>query len=444
MTLSELLEHVKQFEALRQTWLEIDPEQSPDLFTESGERVVSGELIEAVLDLDEVITGDVAREALTVAIALDDCLNVWREWAENIASSQHVTPDAHPAAPQCWAAWQDVMTAALPVQYRHPEPISQMQQEGLATPERVADIYGFYTPEGGLDLVKAAEEIQTPGTHYNAGTWISPEVERTHARNEAEWSRRNRKTLDKTLFGAVDQTKSGVDRSEWSEPPAPTETLEEFARMPNMTYAQISRALNLEIDEVIRRCNAMGVALSHGQVFEQSPELDTPQNRAKPIADLQKELDRQNRMKHAGKDRHREKDLTGQIIAMANDDPQATAGDLWQMLRENHHGLELVTVETVLDSFRAFSESLQQQRPPQMQSLPSDSAEPRETTSVLDRISDFDLPSIESQLASLTRDGLYHLAKTYEIEGAKITMSAKNLRKLVSEHIQANAPTETV
>ena len=111
------------------------------------------------------------------------------------------------------------------------------------------------------------------------------------------------------------------------------------------------------------------------------------------------------------------------------------------MLRENHHGLELVTVETVLDSFRAFSESLQQQRPPQMQSLPSDSPTPRETTSELDRISDFDLPAIEAQLADLTRDGLYHLAKEYDIAGAKITMSAVNLRKLVSEHIQANAPT---
>ena len=408
---------------------EPDPENpnatvNPKLFDERGNRMVANEIVDQVLILDKYTRDEEFKpEAYSLVLAIDDMLDAWAQWAENVQFSKHEpnNPAAHPEAPAAWKAWNHVLAAVKPFDYPKPESIGQLLEEKLSL-AAIADIYGWYNPDGSADIAKVEREKRNPGSEYEPETWISPEIARKLAKDTQRWHRRRRKNLNPNLFVSQERSKK-----EWAEPAPAPESFEMLARLPSMTYAQLARMKDMPIEDVVKKCSQIGIALSHGQIFEQAPELDTPVNRALPIGDLQEQLDRKNRQERSQVNAHTDKgDLTSQVIAIVNDNPEIDSGSIYQLVIQSQPGATVEVIDMIRDSFEDLRNNMRNVVPSQKR---PDKA-PEET-------GDRD-PSVWSQLDTMTRKEVYDMAKQEELD-VNWQMTNEQLKTMLHDHFVAKA-----
>jgi hypothetical protein len=121
-------------------------------------------------------------------LVFDDLEYFFTKWIQD-ASMQLVTapPEGSSELRNCFDRIAEILRVqSLP----HPRPIKQLVAEKVS-PAQIAIIYGWKNPEDNSpDTAKVHEEIEAPGTHYNAKDWVHPALRVIQAEIDREWATR--------------------------------------------------------------------------------------------------------------------------------------------------------------------------------------------------------------------------------------------------------------
>jgi RES domain-containing protein len=190
---------------------------------------------------------DFPRDVWHTVVAADAFVEQWERLKRD---QQMPVPKMHPAGePALWNAYARMTDAQAPYRriYAKPGPIAQYFRQKLS-PNQIARIYAWSSPNGAPDTRKVFEEHTKPGTHYDDSNWIHPEDAVAERNREAEWS----------IRAARVET---VIRAE-APSPAASESLESLVILPNMSARQIRKMLpDATDDEIFASAEAMGVRL---------------------------------------------------------------------------------------------------------------------------------------------------------------------------------------
>lgn len=130
----------------------------------------------------------VEPSARGLLLVFDDLSYFFTKWIQD-ASMQLVTapPGGSSELINCFDRIADMLkTQNLP----QPRPIKQLVAERVS-PAQIAIIYGWKNPEDNSpDTAKVHEEIEAPGTHFNAKDWIHPALRVIQAEIDREWAGR--------------------------------------------------------------------------------------------------------------------------------------------------------------------------------------------------------------------------------------------------------------
>lgn len=144
--------------------------------------------IEQACDATADLGLDVEPSARGLLLIFDDLEYFFMKWLQD-ASMQ--LPTAPPRGSNEIHNCMDRLTEKLRAQsLPQPRPIKQLVAEKVS-PHQIAIIYGWKNPEDNSpDTAKVHEEIEAPGTHYDAAQWVHPALKVIQAEVDKQWSER--------------------------------------------------------------------------------------------------------------------------------------------------------------------------------------------------------------------------------------------------------------
>lgn len=194
---------------------------------------------------------DVEEDARPLIQAVDKFDDEFAKFGE---LAKDLTSRVHPGGTrEMWGSYAEMLRARVPMKWDRPEPLRQLiaQRVGM---EQIAKIYHWLKPYGisrACEMIQ--EELDAPGTHYNADTWVHPKEVAYRAEINTWWEKRC-----ETLRNAQ------VKRQRAAEPKARTEareTLDELI-LNGVNATQICKMKpGLTEDDVQARAAELGYAL---------------------------------------------------------------------------------------------------------------------------------------------------------------------------------------
>jgi hypothetical protein len=161
---------------------------------------------------------EVEPAARKLILAFDELAESFTDWLQ--AASMNLDTAPPRGSVSLHNALQRLEIAIQPSKYQKPDPIKQLLDVQRVSPHQIAKIYGWKLEDGSGDVAKVFEEYATPGTHYNAETWVHPADVAVQAEVEERWVGREPRVV---RFRAVETEASESQQQEFN--PA---TLDEY------------------------------------------------------------------------------------------------------------------------------------------------------------------------------------------------------------------------
>ena len=265
------------------------------------------------------------EEAKPIVLAIDDFEKLQTEWAEAITYEPEDTDPSGTSA--MWLAWDAVVKSLTPHKFPEPESIKALVAQNVGD-QQIALIYGFFKADGSLDIQKAREERETPGTHFDRSKWVHPTQKRMNAEVATKWSARARQS--RPDFGSF-------------EPQIAPESIEELINQ-RVGSKQIAEMKQITVEEVRAKAAEMGVPLD-GQIVAPVSPADRMADVRKADAELDAKLT--EIAKEEAIDAFEKLSLQEQVKAL-KDEGAETPEALLEVLKEFHPKLTIAGVKSAL------------------------------------------------------------------------------------------------
>lgn len=257
LTLAILAAKIDQTNEAIQDWNDSPDPNLKIVFRGQEVAAVSEQIYKELTELFEMtLTSDVEDVAKPIVLAIDDLDAEYLGWLESVETDPEMCNPS--GTRELWAKWDAVVEALnvaktpLPL----PEPVKALQVSRVGL-QQIAMIYGWKDSAGNWETWKVQEEIDTPGKHYDAKTWVHPTLKRRLASVADAWRTRSRA--------------SGNEDAKASKREAP-ESLEELIRQ-GVPSAQICKMKSCTPDEVKAEAARIGVPLD-GQLVARVKHVD--------------------------------------------------------------------------------------------------------------------------------------------------------------------------
>lgn len=258
---------------------------------------------------------DIEEEAWSLVRAIDALDDAFAAFA-----AQAKTPGArvHPGGTrEMWGSYGEVLRARLPMRWHRPTPLKQMI--GKINPDQIAKEYHWlreYGRDRALEMIQ--EELERPGTHYNAETWVHPREQEFLAEIRTWWDGRVSKI--KTATRAVQAHREKAPKKD-----AP-ETLDYLIQTGTRIDQILKMKPSISRDEVQQRAVELGIALDDETIghvsYRQAQAAREMREARSRQAALEVELKQQLNTKQAGEQNTYVEfgdDLEGRVLRMAED-----------------------------------------------------------------------------------------------------------------------------
>ncbi len=180
------------------------------------------------------------KGAQRLALAVTALAKAWILYTDQAKAQADVSPSG---SPELWSLYEQVRAACKPIAYRKPEPIEQLIKRDRVEAWQVAKMYGWKDEGGNDDVTRVQEELEKPGTHYDAATWKHPDQLRTDLELAGLWAKRvpaeMPAELDDVLNGKVPPTVAPESLELLIQQRVP---LEQIARMKQISVEDVERA----------------------------------------------------------------------------------------------------------------------------------------------------------------------------------------------------------
>lgn len=186
---------------------------------------------------------EIHANARPLVMFIDAFAAKWIEFTDLARAGAMVDPAG---TPKLWSAYTSILDNLETPKFKAPEPIEQLVRRENVPSWQVAKLYGW-----GNDTAKVMEELEKPGTHYNA-SWVHPEQVKFDAEIEAKWSKR--KPLD------LPPAYADLPGEQVVKAVAP-ESLETLIQQ-RVPVDQIAKMKGMSIEEVEQSASEMGIALA--------------------------------------------------------------------------------------------------------------------------------------------------------------------------------------
>lgn len=190
-------------------------------------------------------------DARSLGLAITAFAKIWVDYCERAKSGDDVNPSGEP---QLWSALDAVRKAMQPLQLRSPEPVRQLIEREKVEAWQVAKIYGWKDATGQPDVRKVQEELEKPGTHYDAKTWVHPDQVRFDAEVAEKWATR----IPATAITSMDDIEEQAAAASRQDAPESMDLLIQ-QRVP---ISQICLMKGVDVETVERRAGELGVVLA--------------------------------------------------------------------------------------------------------------------------------------------------------------------------------------
>lgn len=175
VTAAHCRERLKKLVEAVERW---ENDASPDLLINWGGNVIKAFSV-GLEEAFETFIDDTADEGLKVGpdakpyvMVLDRLAEAYSAFKRGISEeSPSCSPSGTDSLWRAYASLIELQKQNLNVQ--KPIPIAQLVAERVSHIQ-IANIYGWKTEDGSPDVYKVAEEIESPGKHYDPSTWVSP------------------------------------------------------------------------------------------------------------------------------------------------------------------------------------------------------------------------------------------------------------------------------
>lgn len=182
----------ERFSRLQDAVKQWEHDESPETLARWGTatlKVVSDRLrseIESFLDATADQGKEVAADARPIIQAIDSFALAYAGYVADCASGT----EAPKRTDGLWTALNRISeVAGQRFISKKPQSVASLFKQSV-TLCQIAMIYGWTLPDGTGDGQRVAEELETPGTHYDPETWVNPADKSRLARIDAEWALR--------------------------------------------------------------------------------------------------------------------------------------------------------------------------------------------------------------------------------------------------------------
>lgn len=189
ISLSFVTDRLSRLQAAVKEW---ESDESPETHARWGMatiKVVSDRLrseIESFLDSTADQGKDVAPDARPLIMAIDSFALAYAAYVQDCSSGS----ESPKRTDGLWIALNRIAeVAGQRFISKKPQSVASLFKQSV-TLCQIAMIYGWTLPDGSGDGQRVAEELETPGTHYDPETWVNPADKSRLARIDAEWALR--------------------------------------------------------------------------------------------------------------------------------------------------------------------------------------------------------------------------------------------------------------
>ena len=241
--IAHLEDEVKSWEASRDESLKVG-------YQGRDTKMLSSDVESAAIALFELCDRtDIDPEAWSLVRAIDALDDRFSEFGEAARTSgARVNPGG---TVELWGAYSEVLRARTPRRWSRPTPLKQMVAQRI-NPDQIAKEYHWLAEHGrdrALEMIQ--EELEQPGTHYQAELWVHPKELQYKAELQAWWDERTQR-----IEGAARELKAKHARNAKPKQEAP-ESLDFLIQS------------KVHVDQILK----MKPSVTHAEVQERAVEL---------------------------------------------------------------------------------------------------------------------------------------------------------------------------